>query len=168
MPGRTDTASRLVKAPASRIYAAFLDADAVVAWRPPRGMEARIFAFEPRQGGLFRMAFVFTDAGHATPGKTSEHADVFRGRFVELVPERRIVEEVEFESDDPAFAGTMRIVTTLTPAADGTEVAFRCENVPDGITPEDHQAGMASTLANLALFTEGASPHDGDIARHRL
>jgi uncharacterized protein YndB with AHSA1/START domain len=131
-----------------------LDPRAVASWRPPKGMKAQIFTFEPRQGGTFRMSFIYADAGHATPGKTSEHADVFRGRFAELVPGERIVEEVEFESDDPAFAGTMTIVTTLAAVPGGTEVTFRCENVPHGIGLEDHQVGMASTLANLAAFTE--------------
>jgi hypothetical protein len=37
---------------------------------------------------------------------------------------------------------------------EGTEVSFVCENVPSGIRPSDHQVGMASTLAQLAAFTE--------------
>jgi uncharacterized protein YndB with AHSA1/START domain len=59
------------------------------------------------------MAFAYTDPDHSVPGKTSEHADVFQGRFLELVPDKRVVEIVEFESDDPAFAGAMTIITTL-------------------------------------------------------
>jgi len=31
-------------------------------------------------------------------------SDTFQGRFVELVPDAKIVEVVEFESQDPAFA----------------------------------------------------------------
>jgi hypothetical protein len=40
-----------------------------------------------------------------------------RGRFVELVPNRRIVQLVEFDSEDAAFAGTMRMKMKLTPAS---------------------------------------------------
>ncbi|MFZ5792942.1 MAG: SRPBCC domain-containing protein, partial [Pseudomonadota bacterium] len=80
--------------------------------------------------------------------------DRFAGRFVELLPYERIVEDVVFASDDPAFAGTMRVTTTLTPVADGTRVTIACANVPAGIGPDDHQAGMASTLRNLAGFIE--------------
>lgn len=76
------------------------------------------------------------------------------GRFVELVPDERVVETVEFVSDDPAFAATMKITTTLMPVSGGTEVTIRCENVPSGIRPDDHQVGMASTLKNLAAFIE--------------
>jgi uncharacterized protein YndB with AHSA1/START domain len=151
---RTDTASRIIKATPQRIYDAFLDPNSVASWRPPKGMTARIYAFEAREGGRYRMAFLYKDAKHQTRGKTSEHADVFDGRFVKLEPGKRIVEEVKFESEDPGFADAMRITTTLTSVLDGTEVRSVCENVPPSIKPEDHQAGMASTLENLAAFVE--------------
>jgi uncharacterized protein YndB with AHSA1/START domain len=137
---RTDTGSRVIKAPAEKIYAAHLDPKSIAEWRPPHGMRAEIYAFDGREGGGYRMAFVYEDA--SVRGKTTEHADVFEGTFVELVPNERIVERVEFQSDDPAFAGTMTITTTLTPLTGGTDVSIVCENVPKGISAEDHQAGM--------------------------
>lgn len=149
---RTDTGSRLIKASAETIYRALVDPEAVASWRPPQGMRAEILAFEPREGGTFRMAFIYEDAG--SHGKTSDKADVFEGRFVELVPDRRVVEVVEFQSDNPAFAGAMRIVTTLEPVAGGTWVTVSCEHVPPGISEDDHREGIASSLANLAAFTE--------------
>ena len=76
------------------------------------------------------------------------------GQFVELLPYERIVEDVVFASDAPAFAGTMRVTPTLTPVADGTRVTILCANVPPGISADDHQAGMAATLRNLAAFIE--------------
>jgi uncharacterized protein YndB with AHSA1/START domain len=117
-------------------------------------MTCRIHAFDPREGGAFRMSLTYADTGHTAPGKTTEHTDVVQGRFLELVPDERIVELVEFESDDPAFAGAMRITTTLAAVAGGTKVTIRCDDVPAGIRPGDHQAGLASTLENLARFTE--------------
>jgi uncharacterized protein YndB with AHSA1/START domain len=100
---QTHSASKVIKASPGTIYQAFLDPKAVAAWRPPAGMKAHIYAFNPREGGTFRMAFEYANADHRVRGKTSEHADVFQGRFLELVPDKRIVELVEFESDDPAF-----------------------------------------------------------------
>lgn len=99
------------------------------------------------------MTFEYKDAKQGM-GKTTQAADVFRGRFIELVPGRRIVELAEFESDDPRFAGSMIITTELAPVAGGTEVKFTAENVPVGITAEDHYAGMISSLDNLAEFIE--------------
>ena len=148
---RIDRASRTIRASPHAIYRAYLDAASIAAWRPPEGMAAEIYAFEPREGGVYRMAFVYLAEGQ---GKSSEKADVFEGRFIELVPDRRIVERVVFESDDPRFAGAMTITTTLTPDPGGTQVEVAATDVPPGISPEDHRVGMDSSLANLAAFVE--------------
>jgi hypothetical protein len=36
----------------------------------------------------------------------------------------------------------------------GTEVELRADDVPSGITAEDHAAGLASSLENLARYLE--------------
>jgi uncharacterized protein YndB with AHSA1/START domain len=151
---RTDTASRMIAASPQTLYRAYLERDAIAAWRPPQGMKAKIHAFDPRQGGSYRMSFIYTQPADEAPGKTSAHVDTFEGHFVELIPDQRIVERVEFVTDDPAFAGQMTIITTLKPVPGGTEVTVTCENVPEGIGESDHQAGLSSSLANLAAFTE--------------
>ena len=151
---QTHSASKVIKVWPGTIYQAFLEPEAVAAWRPPAGMTAHVYAFDPREGSTFRMAFGYADTDHSVPGKTSEHADVSHGRFLELVPDKRIVELVEFESDDPAFSGATTIITTFAAVPGGTKVTIRCENVPSGIRQSDHQTGMTSTLNNLAAFTE--------------
>jgi Activator of Hsp90 ATPase homolog 1-like protein len=67
-----------------------------------------------------------------------------------LVPNKRMVQEVDFVSDDPAFAGTMRMTWPLTPVDGATLVEFIAEDVPDGISAEDHASGLSSSLSNLA------------------
>lgn len=151
---RTDTGSRLIHATPAAIYRAFLDPDAVAAWRPPQGMTAKVYAFEPRAGGVFRMAFIYADGGAANAGKTTDDADVFEGRFAELIPDERIVEVVRFESNDPGFGGEMTLTTTLRAVAEGTEVTVMIANVPAGISQADHEAGIASSLENLARYVE--------------
>ncbi len=131
--GRTDKASRVIRASAQKLYAAHVDPQAVAQWRPPQGMRAEIYSFDARAGGGYRMALVHEDA--SVPGKTSANADVFAGQFVELVPGERIVERVEFQSDDPAFAGAMTITTTFTQTADGTRVDIVCGTYPMGSVP---------------------------------
>ena len=153
MSKRIDTASRLIRASASTIYQAFATADAMKAWLPPRGMTAAMPAFTFREGGMYRMRLTYDEPQH-TPGKTSEDADEVEVRFIKLVPHERIEQAVTFESDDAAFSGEMRIAWILEPAQDGTLVTVHCEDVPVGIGAEDHQAGLKSTLSNLAAFAE--------------
>lgn len=150
---RKDIASRIVKAPPQAVYEAFMNPKALVAWLPPEGMEGRIDAFDAREGGTYRMTLTYTDPDHPA-GKTSDNSDVAQGEFLELVPGKRIVQRIVFESEDPAFAGAMMMTWNLDEVSEGTEVTIICENVPEGISQNDHEAGMNSTLANLAAFLE--------------
>ncbi|MBI4920445.1 MAG: SRPBCC domain-containing protein [Devosia nanyangense] len=136
------------------VYAALVDAGAVAKWLPPSNMTGRILDFDPRPGGPFRMELTFKDKSHATPGKTSADSDLVEGRFVSLVADREIVQRFTFRSDDPAFAGEMTMTWTLVPEAGGTRVTVSATDVPPGISPDDHQTGLNSSLANLADYTE--------------
>ena len=76
-------------------------------------------------------------------------------RFVDVVPNVKVVQAVDFVSDDPAYAGTMIMTWAVAAAADGgTRVEIRADDVPDGISAEDHAVGLASSLANLAAHVE--------------
>ena len=153
-PERSTRVSRIIKAPRRTIYQAFLDPQALVSWLPPGGMKGDVHEFDAREGGGYRMSLTYVNSAHSPRGKTSEHTDVVRARFLELIPDERIVQLIEFESKDPAFAGPMTIKWTLADVPGGTEVTVLCEGVPEGIRPNDHEAGIRSTLENLAAFTE--------------
>jgi uncharacterized protein YndB with AHSA1/START domain len=102
---RTDSASRAIMASPRTIYRAFMDPKALASWLPPEGMKGHIYEFDAREDGSYRMVLTYDRSDHSTPGKTSEHSDVVRGRFLQLAPDEQIVQLVEFESEDPAFAG---------------------------------------------------------------
>ena len=150
---RTDSATKLVKATPAAIYRALVDPKARVAWLPPRGMTARFEAFDARVGGSYRMVLSYDDAT-GSPGKTSAGTDVVEARFVDLSPDRRVVEAVDFVSDDPSLAGTMTMTWALAEVPGGTYVSVTATGVPDGVGREDHAAGLRSSLDNLAAYLE--------------
>jgi uncharacterized protein YndB with AHSA1/START domain len=150
---RTDTASRVIAAGPETVYAALVDPDALTAWLPPDGMSGRFERFDARPGGSYRLALTYADASTAR-GKSTADSDIVEARFVELVPGVRLVQAVDFVSRDPANAGTMIMTWELTPIDTGTRVDIRADDVPAGISAEDHAAGLASSLANLASFLE--------------
>jgi uncharacterized protein YndB with AHSA1/START domain len=152
--GRTDTASRVLDAEPKRIYAALVDPDALLAWLPPAGMTARFERFDVRPGGSYRMVLTYADASTA-PGKATADSDVVEARFLDLVPGVRVVQAVDFVSDDPRFAGTMTMTWELSRVEGGTTVEIRAGDVPDGISAEDHAAGLTSSLENLAAYLDG-------------
>jgi uncharacterized protein YndB with AHSA1/START domain len=149
---RTDTATRLVAAPPERVFAALVDRAALTAWLPPDGMHGSFERFDARPGGSYRMILAYDDASTAH-GKTTADSDIVEARFTEIVPGMRVVQAVDFVSDDPANAGTMTMTWEVTAVEAGTRVDVRADDVPDGISAEDH-AGLNSTLAKLAAYLE--------------
>jgi uncharacterized protein YndB with AHSA1/START domain len=151
--GRTDQARRLIAAAPAALYGALLEREALGSWLPPDGMAGRIERFDPRPGGGFRMELTYLDPAEGG-GKTSASRDLTEVEIVTLEPDVRLVWRVEFESDHPALAGTMTITWTLVEVEGGTEVSVRADDVPPGISASDHEAGLASSLANLAAYVE--------------
>lgn len=143
----------MVTAPPERVFAALVDPGALAAWLPPDGMTCTIERFDPRPGGSYRMVLHYLDPG-AWRGKATAGTDVVEGRFVDVVPGVRVVQAVDFVSDDPAYGGTMTMSWSLTPVGGGTRVEVRADNVPDAISAKDHAAGMASSLSNLVAYLE--------------
>ncbi|MGW4340631.1 SRPBCC family protein [Rhodococcus koreensis] len=151
--GRTDRASRVIAASPTTVYDALLDRESVEAWLPPEGMRGRIERWDPRPGGGFRMVLTYLDPADS-PGKSSAATDVVDVGFADLVPPERVVQQAVFEADDPSYAGTMTMTWNLTATGDGTEVTVTATDVPPGIDRADHEAGIASSLANLASYVE--------------
>ena len=137
-----------------RVYRALIDPEAVAAWMVPTGMTSQVHAFDAREGGFFRISLTY-DARDAQ-GKTSAHTDTHHGRFVELVTNQRVVEVVEFETEDPAMRGEMTITFSLTDVDGGTELVAVHDDVPPGVPPADNEAGWRSSLAKLARLVEAA------------
>jgi uncharacterized protein YndB with AHSA1/START domain len=150
---RTDRGSRVIAASPERVWAALIDPGALLAWLPPGEMTGRFERFEARPGGSYRMVLTYPDASGA-PGKATADSDIVEARFVDIVPGQRVVQAVDFVSDDPANAGTMNMTWEVTAVDAGTRVDIVAQNVPDGISAQDHAAGLASSLTKLAAYLE--------------
>ena len=150
---RTDRASRVMAAPLARVWAALVDPEALTAWLPPGEMTGRFERFGARPGGSYRMVLTHPDASGA-PGTATADSDIVEARFVDIVPGERVIQAVDFVSDDPAYAGTMTMTWEVTAVDAGTRVDIVAEDVPDGISADDHAAGLASSLSNLAAYVE--------------
>lgn len=148
---RVDEASRFMAADPGEIFRAFVEPALMLAWLPPTGMTGRFEHFDPEAGYRMVLRYLVPPPGG---GKASADEDVVDVRRVRLVRPELVVEEVDFASDDPSFAGTMTMTWTLIEGDGGTYVEVRATDVPDGIDPADHAAGISSSLANLASLVE--------------
>lgn len=150
---RVDSASRLISAPAGRIYRAFSEPGAMEFWLPPNGMSGRMLHFDFREGGAFRMQLFYTEP-QGGGGKTSDDLDEIDVRLTKLEEPMAIEQEIHFVSDEPSFSGVMRMIWTLEAQDDRTLVTIRATDVPEGIHQHDHDIGLNSSLENLARFVE--------------
>src|SRR5687767_10095229 len=92
---------RVLRAPAERIYRAFLDADALVKWMAPNGFTAKVHHLDAKVGGTYKMSFTNFTTGQS-------HS--FGGKYVELVPNERLRYTDHF--DDPNLKGEMQMTVT--------------------------------------------------------
>ena len=137
--------SRVIEAPAERIYKAFLDADALAKFTPPAGYTASYDHADGEVGGTYHGTFTSLD-------KTDQHS--FGGEYLELVPNVRIVQTDEFETDAPEMQGVMTTTITLESVEGGTEVTVRQEGIPEPIPEDDAATGWGMSLENLARLVE--------------
>lgn len=149
MSAQTNTVRlhRVLRAPAERIYRAFLDADAMVKWLPPNGFTGRVHHVDARVGGTYKMSFTNFSGGN---GHT------FGGTFIELVPNERIVHTDKF--DDANLPGEMRTTITLKKVSCGTELNVVQEGIPAPIPTEACYLGWQESLMLLAKLVEAEIP----------
>jgi len=141
-----------VKAPRAQVYRALIDAAAVADWMVPDDMSSHVHEFDGREGGAFRISLTYADPTAA--GKTTAQTDTYHGRFVTLAPDQRVVEVIEFETEDPAMRGEMTVSFTLTDVAGGTEILAVHANLPPGLAPADNELGWRMSLEKLARLVE--------------
>jgi uncharacterized protein YndB with AHSA1/START domain len=150
--GRTDCAERLIAAPPERLFSCWTDPEMLVHWLPPYGMSGWVRAFDARPGGHFRIVLAYDDPTRR--GKSGQGTDVIAGRFVTLDPPRHLAFVSRFETEDPVFQGEMRMDWTFDAQDGGTRVRVEASGAPPGISAEDHAAGMAASLEQLAALVE--------------
>jgi uncharacterized protein YndB with AHSA1/START domain len=138
---------RVLRAPAERIYRAFLDPAAMVKWLPPYGFTGTVHNIDARVGGGYRMSFTNFGTGKS-------HS--FGAKYVELTPHERIRYTDKF--DDPNLPGEMQVTITLRTVLCGTELAIVQEGIPAAIPVEMCYLGWQESLTQLAHLVEAEIP----------
>ncbi|HPF39115.1 MAG TPA: SRPBCC family protein [Phycisphaerae bacterium] len=139
----------VLRAPAERVYRAFLDPDAMVKWIPPHGFTGNVHSMDARVGGSHRMSFTNFSTGES-------HS--FGGTYVELTPHSKIRYTDKF--DDPNLSGEMQVTISLRDVLCGTDLEITQEGVPAVIPAEMCYLGWQESLAMLKLLVEAEVPSE--------
>ena len=147
--GNTNTIKlhRVLKAPAERVYRAFLDPGAMCKWLPPNGFTGQVHHLDAKVGGTYKMSFTNFTTGNS-------HS--FGGEYLELVPNERIRHTDRF--DDPNLPGEIVTTVTLKKVSVGTELNIVQEGVPAVIPAEACYLGWQESLTLLAKLVEPEIP----------
>jgi len=138
---------RVLRAPADRVYRAFLDPDAMAKWLPPHGFTGKVHQMDARVGGGYKMSFTNFGTGKS-------HS--FGGKYQELVPGERIRYSDKF--DDPNMPGEMQVTIALRKVACGTELEVVQTGIPPMIPVEFCYLGWQESLSLLAHIVEPEIP----------
>jgi len=138
---------RVLRAPAERVYRAFLEPEAMARWLPPYGFTGKVHEMDARVGGGYRMSFTnfSTGKGHS-----------FSAKYTELTPNERICHTDRF--DDPNLPGEMNVTITLRRVLCGTELSIVQEGIPAVIPAEMCYLGWQESLTMLAHLVEPEIP----------
>ena len=143
MPTNSIRLHRILRTTPDKLYRAFLDPEAIAKWIPPYGFTGKVHHMDAKVGGTYKMSFTNFTTGQS-------HS--FGGKYIELVPGKRIKYTDKF--DDPNMAGEITATIELKKVLCGTELTIMQEGMPAAIPVEMCYPGWQESLILLAKLVE--------------
>jgi uncharacterized protein YndB with AHSA1/START domain len=137
---------RVIAAPRSKIYRAWLDPAMLARWFGPDDFSVTVASVDERVGGVHQVEMLNPDGGHTT----------FVSVIEELDPDERIVFTFKF---DPEAQETKLTLTFTDAEGGGTVLRLEHEQITVEGTLNDQSVniGWGQTLAKLQVFCETSS-----------
>lgn len=143
------TLHRVFATTPEKVFKAFTEADALVAWLPPYGFTCSVQEFNAGEGGSYHMSFTNFGSGQ-------QHG--WSGRYVE-VKQNELLKYVE-QFDDVNLPGEMTTTVYLTKVSAGTEIKISQENLPAPIPADQCYLGWQESLEKLKKLVEPVIPNE--------
>lgn len=139
MSEAVEVSVRIAATPAT-VFGYFTDPERMVRWQ---GVRAQL---DPRPGGDFLVDVT---------GR-----DIAIGRYVEVVPDERVVFTWGWEGNSAVPPGSTTVEITLRPDGDDTVVTLVHSGLPDGDAADGHETGWRHYLDRLQVAGPGGDPGD--------
>ncbi|MBW8815976.1 MAG: SRPBCC domain-containing protein [Caulobacterales bacterium] len=130
------TIVRRLKAPPSRVFAAFTRPEQIVRWWGPQDGPALEAEADLRVGGRFRMVFRTADGERQEMG----------GQYLEIEPDRRLVFTHQWVTLPERIS---QVTISLAPIPEGTELTVHHEQLHDEAVRDLHVEGWNAMLDKL-------------------
>lgn len=152
----TSKNTKIIQAPVEKVYKAFTTQSALEHWMAPNGMTGRIRNFEPKEGRGYEMSLFYND--ESIKGKTVNNEDRFVSTFVELEPNEKIIQAINFQSEEEGYKEPMAMEVYFAPLVNNaTELTVVFRNIPDAIDPKDNEDGTEQSLEKLSEYLKQES-----------
>lgn len=145
MGDNTLSISRLLTAPPARVWAAWTDVQALRKWCYPDGIILSAIHADIRPGGSHRFEMASQEGGDPY---------IAAGRYVELIPNERLVLSYGWEDDTGEVDVQMVLTVTLTPHDGGTRLILMQTGLPSAESRDSHAEGWTQTLNRLPPYLE--------------
>ena len=137
-----------INAAPERVYRLLIEAESLMEWMAPLARS------DPRPGGDLTW--------------THQAGDTVVGRFLDLVPGRRVVFSFGWNRPDVEVPeGSTMVEIDLTPHRGGTLLRLMHHGL-DGPVADAHDGGWANYLSRLAALAEGRDPGPDALAHQRV
>jgi uncharacterized protein YndB with AHSA1/START domain len=131
--------TRLIAASPATVFSFFTNSER---WNSWQGIDGQI---DPQAGGILQIAM---------PG-----GQVASGRFIEVVPDQRLVFTWGWEGEAPPVPpGSTTVVIELEPDGAGTLLRLTHSRLAPPPVAEHHRAGWERYLERLRIRAEGSDP----------
>ena len=137
-----------IDAPPEHVYELLTEAESLMEWMAPQARS------DPRPGGELTW--------------THQAGDSVVGRFIDLVPARRVVFSFGWDRPDIEVpAGSTVVEIDLTPLRGGTSLRLVHRGLA-GPMADAHDGGWNNYLSRLAALAEGRDPGPDPLADQRV
>ena len=139
---------KMIRAPRSRVFAAWTQPDELMHWFAPGPLSAKSINVDLRVGGTFRWAFMITSPEGGGPMEVA-----YSGAYQEIVPDEllRFQWKSELRPEDSTV-----VTVAFTDVDGGTQVALTQERILDQEIFNRNSGGWASMLEKLDGLLEPA------------
>jgi uncharacterized protein YndB with AHSA1/START domain len=140
------------------VYAAITSPELIAKWRVPNNMTGSLDRTRQVIDGSFAITLTYTDG--TSNGKSGADRDTYHSHFVNLRENELVVEQIEFESADPAMRAPMTVTTTLQELPRAVLISLTFDNIPTEVSELDNEKGTKMALTKLTQLLERQANRD--------
>lgn len=144
----------LINVSVEKVFESFSDPAKLVEWLVPGEMTGKIHHFEFATGKGYTMSLFYPKSESHPKGKSADKEDRYSAIYLEILPFKKILQQIKFDSQDPSLQEAMNMEALFEAQYNSTKLTINFYHIPDSIPPDANEEGTASSLQKLKHLLE--------------